>query len=59
MIAHGGGGSLEHIRQVVKDSHASAVALGSLVVFQKKGMGVLVNFPEFNISEPEIYTGEV
>uniref|UniRef100_UPI00262B466C HisA/HisF-related TIM barrel protein n=1 Tax=uncultured Sphingorhabdus sp. TaxID=1686106 RepID=UPI00262B466C len=46
VIAHGGAGSLEHIRQVVKQSHASAVALGSMVVFQKKGMGVLVNFPE-------------
>lgn len=46
VIAHGGAGSVEHIRQVVKDSHASAVALGSMVVFQKKGMGVLVNFPD-------------
>ncbi len=46
VIAHGGAGSLKHIRQVVKESHASAVALGSIVVFQKKGMGVLVNFPE-------------
>jgi len=46
VIAHGGAGMLEHIRQVVKVSHASAVALGSMVVFQKKGMGVLVNFPQ-------------
>jgi cyclase len=48
VIAHGGAGSLEDIRQVVKQSHASAVALGNMVVFQKKGMGVLVNFPEAN-----------
>lgn len=48
VIAHGGAGSLEDIRQVVQESHASAVALGSMVVFQKKGMGVLVNFPELN-----------
>jgi cyclase len=46
VIAHGGAGTLEHIRRVVKESHASAVALGSMVVFQKKGMGVLVNFPD-------------
>ena len=45
VIAHGGGGSLQHVTQVVKQAHASAVALGSLVVFQKQGMGVLVNFP--------------
>jgi cyclase len=46
VIANGGAGSLEHIRQVVKHSGASAVALGSMVVYQKKGMGVLVNFPD-------------
>lgn len=46
VIAHGGAGSVEHIVQVVKKANASAVALGSMVVFQKKGMGVLVNFPD-------------
>ena len=46
VIAHGGAGTIEHIQNVVKESHASAVALGSMVVFQKKGMGVLVNFPD-------------
>lgn len=44
VIAHGGAGELVHIRQAV-DANASAVALGSMVVFQKKDMGVLVNFP--------------
>lgn len=46
VIANGGAGSIEHITDVVKQGHASAVALGSMVVYQKKGMGVLVNFPE-------------
>jgi cyclase len=46
VIAHGGAGSLEHITEVVDTAGASAVALGSMVVFQKKGMGVLVNFPD-------------
>jgi imidazole glycerol-phosphate synthase subunit HisF len=45
VIAHGGAGCVEDIRKVVKQSGASAVALGSMVVFQKKEMGVLVNFP--------------
>jgi cyclase len=45
VIAHGGAGSLADVGRVVRDGGASAVALGSLVVFQKKGMGVLVNFP--------------
>lgn len=46
VIAHGGAGSLQHIGEAVKIGHASAVALGSMVVYQKQGMGVLVNFPE-------------
>jgi cyclase len=46
VVAHGGAGSVADIGRVVHEGHASAVALGSLVVFQKKGMGVLVNFPE-------------
>ena len=45
VIAHGGAGGVEDIGKVVKQANASAVALGSMVVFQKKGMGVLVNFP--------------
>ena len=46
VIANGGAGSVEHIKDAVKNGHASAVALGSMVVYQKKGMGVLVNFPD-------------
>jgi cyclase len=46
LIAHGGAGCAKHIGMVVKQAGASAVALGSMVVFQKKGMGVLVNFPD-------------
>ena len=46
VVAHGGAGSVQHIQKVVTESNASAVALGSMIVFQKKGMGVLVNFPE-------------
>lgn len=45
VIALGGAGNISHIAQAVKEAGASAVGLGSLVVYQKKGMGVLVNFP--------------
>ncbi|WP_072681726.1 AglZ/HisF2 family acetamidino modification protein [Arcobacter sp. LA11] len=45
VIANGGCGSLEHITDVVKNGNASACAVGSMVVYQKKGMGVLINFP--------------
>jgi len=46
VIAHGGAGNLEHIRVANQQGNASAIALGSLVVYQQKGMGVLVNFPD-------------
>ena len=46
VIAHGGAGSIGDIRKVVKEAGASAVGLGSMVVFQKMGMGVLINFPD-------------
>lgn len=46
VIAHGGAGNIQHVGEAIKKAHASAVALGSMLVYQKKGMGVLVNFPE-------------
>ncbi len=48
VIAHGGCGCVSDINKVVKQANASAVGLGSMVVFQKKGMGVLVNFPDLD-----------
>jgi cyclase len=46
VIANGGAGSVADIGEVVAAGGASAVALGSLVVYQSRGMGVLVNFPD-------------
>lgn len=46
VIAHGGAGNISHINEAVRNANASAVALGSMVVYQQKGMGVLVNFPD-------------
>lgn len=54
VIAHGGAGTVAHIGEVVKEGGASAVALGSMVVYQKKGMGVLVNFPDKVLLENEL-----
>ena len=45
VIAHGGAGSREDLAKPVLDSGASAVAAGSLFVFQGKDRGVLVNYP--------------
>lgn len=46
VIANGGAGSLDHISRVVKEARVSAVALGSMVVYQAQDLGVLVNFPD-------------
>ncbi len=46
VVANGGAGSIGHIAEVVLKAGASAAAIGSMVVYQKKGMGVLVNFPD-------------
>lgn len=46
VIANGGAGNINHIEEIVKTGHASAVSLGSMVVYQQKDMGVLVNFPD-------------
>jgi cyclase len=54
VIANGGAGSVQHIGEVVKKGGASAVALGSMLVYQKKGMGVLVNYPDKTKLENEL-----
>jgi cyclase len=46
VIANGGAGNISHIEEVVKKSNVSAVAIGSMVVYQAKDLGVLVNFPD-------------
>ena len=46
LIAQGGADGIAAILKAVKDAGADAVALGSMVVYQKRGMGVLVNFPD-------------
>jgi cyclase len=45
VIAHGGAANLADISHAIKSAKASAVGVGSMVVFQKRKCGVLVNFP--------------
>jgi cyclase len=45
VIASGGAGSMEDFRKAILEGGASAVAAGSMFVYQKKGMGVLISFP--------------
>lgn len=46
VIASGGCGSIEDLKEVLYITHVSAAAIGSMAVYSKKGMGVLINFPE-------------
>jgi imidazole glycerol-phosphate synthase subunit HisF len=45
VIACGGASGMEDFRKAILEGGASAVAAGSLFIYQKKGMGVLINFP--------------
>jgi len=46
VIALGGAGSPEHLRQGYLEGHATGLAAGSLFVFQGPKRGVLINYPE-------------
>lgn len=46
VIASGGAGTIAHVRDVLENTPANAAAIGSMAVFQKKGMGVLISFPD-------------
>lgn len=56
VIAHGGAGCLQDISNAVAIGRASAVALGSMVVYQKQGMGVLVSFPDASSLEKILHS---
>jgi cyclase len=45
VIVTGGAGSLKDLRSAVTEGGASAVAIGSMAVFQGKDLGVLIKFP--------------
>ena len=46
IIANGGAGNVDHIIDVFENTEIAAVAVGSMLVYQAKGLGVLVNFPD-------------
>lgn len=56
VIANGGAGSVADLGAAVRQGRASAVGLGSMVVYQSKGMGVLVNFPDRMTLEKQLGT---
>jgi cyclase len=46
VIALGGAGRLEDMKEAYASTHASALASGSLFCFQNRQRGVLVNYPD-------------
>ncbi|MCW3076608.1 MAG: Imidazole glycerol phosphate synthase subunit HisF [Bacteroidetes bacterium] len=46
IIACGGCGSISDLKKILYDTNANAAAIGSMAVYSKKGMGVLINFPQ-------------
>ena len=46
IIACGGCGKEDDLKNVLYQTKANAAAIGSMAVYSKKGMGVLINFPE-------------
>lgn len=46
VIAAGGCGKNEDLKAILYDVNANAAAIGSMAVYSKKGMGVLINFPK-------------
>lgn len=46
VICLGGAGRLEHLKAAYSEGHASALAAGSLFVFQGPKRGVLINYPD-------------
>ncbi|KAG1246943.1 hypothetical protein G6F65_020421 [Rhizopus arrhizus] len=45
IIACGGAGNLQHMREAVDKAHVPAFAAGSMFVFHGKHRAVLINYP--------------
>jgi cyclase len=48
VIALGGAGKMEHLKQAFYQSYANGLAAGSMFVYQGTKKGVLINYPENN-----------
>lgn len=55
VVASGGAGNLADMRQVLREGKASAVAAGSLFVFQGKHRAVLITYPSQDQVMREVY----
>ena len=51
VIALGGAGNIDHFKEAIDHAQVSAVAAGSVFVFQGKHKAVLINYPERTLLE--------
>src|SRR5690606_17160720 len=45
VVASGGAGNLEHLKEAIFEGKASSVTAGSLFIFKGKHQAVLINYP--------------
>ena len=48
VIINGGCGNIDHISDAINIGKANGAAVGSMAVYQKQGMGVLISFPKYS-----------
>lgn len=58
VVALGGAGNLQHMRRAYLETHVSALAAGSLFVYQGNLKGVLIHYPEKNVLRNLFASGE-
>ena len=46
VIACGGANDISDINKILSTTNVSGVGLGNMVLYQKRDMGVLINFPD-------------
>lgn len=56
VIACGGAGSIEDFRQAIVEGKSSAVAAGSMFVFQRPHNAVLISYPPVTILKEQLYS---
>jgi cyclase len=50
VVATGGAGNIDHIKDAIQIGGASAVAAGSMFVFKGRQRGILINYPVKNLN---------
>jgi imidazole glycerol-phosphate synthase subunit HisF len=55
VIACGGAGSIDDFREAIKEGEASAVAAGSMFVFQRPHNAVLISYPSTQLLKDKLY----